>query len=176
MKLNEFWQIIDNAHNESNGSMDKKCRILKNKLSTLSHEQLIAFSSHFDTMNHNSYTWPLWGAAYLLNGGCSDDSFTDFRTTLISMGKNTYSRALHDPNTLSEVKFDQNDPCYEGYEYAVNDVLQEQLGDIPKSTSPFPIEPKGEEWDEDELEILFPTLKCIEDQIISQIKPWWKFW
>jgi len=35
---------------------------------------------------NKAYTWDLWGAAYLINGGCSDDGFEYFRRWLVSRG------------------------------------------------------------------------------------------
>jgi hypothetical protein len=37
----------------------------------------------------------------LINGGMSDDGFTDFRYWLISRGRDVYERALADPDSLT---------------------------------------------------------------------------
>lgn len=39
------------------------------------------------------YRYDLWAAAYLIGGGCSDDSFTDFRAGLIGQGCDWYEQA-----------------------------------------------------------------------------------
>lgn len=162
IEANRFWRIINRVHSKSDGSMDLKCDLLKQELAKLLDVDLLEFSSQFDQADANAYTWPLWGAAYILYGGCSDDAFTDFRSTLISMGSEIYSNALADPNTLESVTFDGNNPCYEGYAYALYDTLEEHFGEIPQSSIQFPEEPTGEEWDEGLVENLFPSLKQLE--------------
>jgi hypothetical protein len=42
-----------------------------------------------------SYRLDLWGAAYLVNGGCSDDGFDYFRGWLLRQGRATWQAALH---------------------------------------------------------------------------------
>lgn len=142
--------------------MDLKCDLLKQELAKLLDVDLLEFSNHFDQASADAYTWPLWGAAYILYGGCSDDAFDDFRSTLISMGSEIYSNALADPNTLASVKFDGNNPCYEGYAYTLYDTLLKRFGELPPSGTQFPKEPVGEEWNEDSVEELFPSLKQLE--------------
>ncbi len=184
MNENAFWEIIDKAHEASKGDMDEKCAQLKSALHGLSDDDLRAFSEQYDRMDHKAYTWPLWAAAYILNGGCSDDSFMDFRDTLISMGSRVFSEAVEDPSSLSSVSFWEDDPCIEGYRYAINDVLEERLGELPPRRVPLPENPSGEEWDEDTVESLYPQLKCLDDDSTGQPeqedkageKPWWKFW
>ena len=180
MEATEFWAIIEKVHQRADGVMDAKCTLLKQALAALSDDELKSFAAHFDRFDANAYAWSLWGAAYVLNGGCSDDAFTDFRATLISMGRRVYEAALEDPNSLGSVQFDQNDPCYEGFQYAVIDALEARGDERPAREAPFPDEPSGEEWDEDTVESLYPGLKYLEggDEPPFQAgpKPWWKFW
>jgi hypothetical protein len=50
----------------------------------------------------------LWDAAIVINCGCSDDSFLDFRAWLIAHGKEVYEKALVDPEILVDlVKMDE---------------------------------------------------------------------
>jgi Protein of unknown function (DUF4240) len=48
------------------------------------------------------YRLALWGAAYLINGGCSDDGFDYFRGWLLSQGHATWQAALADPDSLAD--------------------------------------------------------------------------
>lgn len=50
-----------------------------------------------------AYSWDLWGAAYLLNGGCSDDAFFYFRGWLLTRGRLIWDAALADPDSLATV-------------------------------------------------------------------------
>ena len=178
MNIDEFWRVIDQVHEQSAGVMDTKCELLKSELDKLSDDDLKSFSNHFDTVDVQAYSWSLWGAAYVMNGGCSNDSFSDFRATLISLGRNVYDAALRDPNSLAQVEYDDNDSCYEGFQYVRNDVLESRFGDIPSREIEFPTSPSGEEWDEDSVEELYPELKYLEEVSaeVTNPKPWWKFW
>jgi hypothetical protein len=97
----------------------------------------------------DAYTWDLWGAAYLINGGCSDDGFAYFRAWLISRGQDVYSAALQNPDSLASVV----DPDRDDYEFedlwgiaqeVYEDTTDEQM---PEVDSTWPAEPKGERWD-----------------------------
>ncbi|MFD4672716.1 DUF4240 domain-containing protein [Lentzea sp. NPDC058450] len=50
-----------------------------------------------------SYTNPLWAAAYLINGGCSDDGFDYFRGWLLTQGKETHDAVLASPDSLADL-------------------------------------------------------------------------
>ena len=45
----------------------------------------------------------MWGAAYVIHGGCSDDGFEYFRRWLISRGRKAYEAALADPDSLAQL-------------------------------------------------------------------------
>jgi hypothetical protein len=49
-----------------------------------------------------SYRWDLWGAAYQINRGCSDDSFDYFRGWLMAQGQTVWESAVADPDTLAD--------------------------------------------------------------------------
>ena len=184
MNTHEFWNIIDSVNAASGGDMDKKCDLLKERLISLDLKELRGFLDEFDEADLAAYSWPLWGAAYVLQGGCSDDAFSDFRATLISLGRSVYEAALANPESLSEVPYeDEEEVCYEGFQYVKNDVAEEKLGCIPESKICFPDEPSGEEWNDDTVEGLYPLLAAKFESFNSNSdteslspKPWWKFW
>lgn len=183
MNADEFWQIIDSVNSGSGGDMDRKCELLGNRLTQLNEQELMDFVDHFDAADAAAYTWPLWGAAYVMNGGCSDDSFSDFRATLISHGRKIYEMALSDPESLADLDLsDVEDICYEGFQYVKNDVAEKVLGELPKRRVPFPDEPSGANWDEETVNALYPSLSAkysvMNEQTVggNPAKPWWKFW
>jgi len=51
----------------------------------------------------DSYRLSLWAAAYLVNGGCSDDGFEYFRGWLIMQGRQAYERVVSDPDALASL-------------------------------------------------------------------------
>jgi hypothetical protein len=159
MTLDQFWNIVEKVHRDSRGDMDKKCELLEAELRRLPVDELRSFRRHFDECEDRAYTWELWAAAYIIGGGCSDDAFSDFRATLISMGRQTFERALADPQSLGDMDYDAETAHYEGYQY-VSTTVEEELGDGETSPryAPAPAEPSGQSWDEDKVAELYPKL------------------
>lgn len=163
--------------------MDRKCELLRMRLEELDGPELLDFIRHFETMDAAAYTWPLWGAAYVMEGGCSDDAFSDFRGTLISQGRGVFERALADPDSLAEVDYGGDHPCYEGFQYIASEVAENKQEEVPGRDVPFPSDPVGEEWNEDELDALYPRLAAryagggvTMGDSPGPAKPWWKIW
>jgi hypothetical protein len=154
----KFWTIIGSAHEQSNGDMDEKCELIRTALSKLPKDDARAFSGLFRAMMDRAYSWPLWGAAYVINGGCGDDTFSDFRASLISRGRTAFERALADPESLAAEDFDEDTWFYEGYQYAVTDGVKAAVGSAVNRESPHPDEPSGQAWDEDKVYELYPQL------------------
>ena len=161
MTIDTFWSIIEDVHLQSPDDMDTKCDLLRERLSALTPDEMKGFRQHFDECDARSYDWGLWGAAYIIHGGCSDDSFSDFRSSLISRGRAVFERALSDPDSLAELGLTEEDACYEGYSYAVTDAEEAVLGEVGSRGTPFPTDPSGEQWDEGDdagLAARFPRL------------------
>jgi hypothetical protein len=134
------------------------------------------FDRIFGEVVNRAYDWNLWGAAYLIEGGCSDDGFEYFRRWLISMGREVYEAALRDPESLADVagqpgiEFDDLGTEFEEFGYVAYEVYEEKTGrelvdDIQPLSSPGPSarsrEPAGYGWDfddEDEVRRRFPKL------------------
>jgi hypothetical protein len=100
MSIDDFWMIIQSVHDRAIGDMDKKGKLLKSELAKLSPADAAAFSEIFDSLKDRAYCWSLWGAAYVIHGGCGDDTFSDFRASLISRGREAFERAMADPDSL----------------------------------------------------------------------------
>ena len=96
-----FWKIVEdtraNSHND-----DGFLRRISARLSKLTPEELLAYERRHSLLAAEAYTWKLWGAAYLMTGGCADDCFTNFRSWLMSLGRETFENALKDPDTLAD--------------------------------------------------------------------------
>lgn len=161
MNESEFWGIIDTVHQRSKGDMDKKCSLILKEISALSKDNAIEFMHFFDSMMDKAYSWELWGAAYVLNGGCGDDTFSDFRASLISRGEETFKKTITNPDSLADEEFNEGLWFYEGYQYAVSDGVEAVVGKVPNRSKPSPEDPSGTEWDEEneeELQRLYPKL------------------
>jgi hypothetical protein len=65
-------------------------------------DEIIEWNHIFDRLAAQAYTVDLWGAAYLINGGASDDGFYYFRCWLIGMGCDVYTAAITGTDSLAD--------------------------------------------------------------------------
>jgi hypothetical protein len=155
-----FWEIVQLAHDQSGGDMEKKCDAIRNHISKLSTEEAEAFGHLFDAMMDQAYAWPLWGAAYIIGCGCGDDAFSDFRASLISRGRGAFERAISDPDSLAEEAFDEGAWFYEGYHYAVSEGVESAAGKRCPRAVPHPSSPSGQKRSEKNVTQLYPNLSA----------------
>ncbi|GAA2451030.1 hypothetical protein GCM10010191_81340 [Actinomadura vinacea] len=100
MDRQDFWHLIDQARE---GAPDDRA-IAERATALLAvrpREDILAFQQLFWDLMSESYREPLWGAAYTINGGCSDDGFDYFRGWLIGQGRATFESAVADPDSLA---------------------------------------------------------------------------
>jgi hypothetical protein len=103
MTGNQFWALIETAQRKSNGDQEAQLEHLQGRLETLEANDLLEFQRVFDRLHQISYRADLWGAAFLMNGGASDDGFDYFRGWLISRGRKVFEAALENPDSLAEM-------------------------------------------------------------------------
>ena len=182
MTENQFWTIISDARssffdkpyvaNKSGmieGVMDHQAKNLREILLALSPNEVADFSRLFDEYMDRAYDWELWAAAFILGQGCSDDGFLDFRTWLISMGREIYEKAVKNPESLVDVvdRKDVEDFFFEELGVVAVMVYKEKTsGSLPRSPIQFKDEPTGIPFDEDDdaLKELLPLLYAKRNQ------------
>lgn len=151
-----FWDLIDRAHSASEGDMDRKCDVLTGQLAALSRDEVLRFVELFDAMMIRAYNWSLWGAAYVIHGGCGDDTFQDFCSALISRGREQFESALADPDGLADRDIDEESWFYEGFQYAVTEAAIAVAGERPSRLAAS--RPSGTEFSEEAVYALYPRL------------------
>ena len=156
MELSEFWTIIDRSREGAKG-VDEQCDALRKELRKLSADRIIEFDNQFNALMNQSYTWPLWGAVYLLNRGCSDDTFDYFRSWLIGQGEERFFRALDNPESILD--FVNTEEDWEGLDYCAGEVYTKLTNkDFLPGYVEFKEQPSGVEWTEAELPTQFPKI------------------
>src|SRR5262249_33459755 len=93
MDTSQFWQIIERSKAESGGDCDKQVDALTTILLELPAEEIEEFATIFGRFHAQAYRNDVWAAAYIMNDGCSDDAFMDFRSWLIGQGEAVYTAA-----------------------------------------------------------------------------------
>ena len=165
----EFWTIIKRSRRGTGASREKQEANLTRELHKLTPEQLVEFDEWFGGFIRSAYNWDLWGAAFVIGGGCSDDGFWDFRSWLVAQGERVYKAAVDDPETLAEV-VDEDTPnrSWLDFRNPATSVWGKKLGKEETELHDFPStigsnlgeEPDGEEFGDtkEDLEARYPTL------------------
>jgi hypothetical protein len=157
MQLDQFWQFVEMAKAKADGDTEARVDALRSVLSGLSPAELQSFQNHYDRLIAMAYRWDLWAAAYIINGGCSDDGFRYFRDWLISEGRSTFENALKDPDSLADLP--HVDPAeLESFGYVVSELYEQKGGGKLAFVSTESPEPAGTPWEEDEVGSLLPRL------------------
>jgi Protein of unknown function (DUF4240) len=89
-----FWSIIEDAVQYSGGRPELFLASTTSSLGALAPDEVIGFQRVQDYHLRRSYSWDLWGAAYILLGGCGDDMFDYFRAWLVSQGRAVFEAAI----------------------------------------------------------------------------------
>jgi hypothetical protein len=152
-----FWSLIDAAKAQAGDHERARPPALRAALAALSPSAIQSFQRTYDQALLRANRWDLWGAAYLMMGGCSDDGFRYFRDWLISEGRAAYERALADPDSLADVPV-QDDYELESFGQAALDAFAEHTDAALERDARVDGPPEGDEWDEDALAGMFPRL------------------
>lgn len=155
MTDDEFWKLI--ARSNAGLDYDRQADILETVLETLPADDIVKFEAAFLKQMARANTWDLWGAAYVIHGGCSDDGFDYFKRWLISRGKDTFERAVTKADDLADlIPRDADEPLEaESFGYAAASAWQEKTGHnidgfyAAVGEMPF-AEPSGTQFEEDE--------------------------
>lgn len=167
----EFWRLIEESREF------EQAEWLTEELAQKGLEEVLDFEFIFQELMNASYQSRLWGAAFVLMGGCSDDAFDYFRGWLIGQGEEIYSKVMNDPEFLAEY-INEDNLDEEGYPQN-EEILSVGLdaytliktGDVEWDDDIHnelleALEKKGLQavtdiefdWEEDDLENLFPVL------------------
>ena len=172
----EFWEIIntipDNSNITENVFPEAEEQILKiyEILSKLPKDKLYDFYHIHTQYYHKLYNHNVWGIAFLQLGGCSDDSFMDYRGWLIFQGKEQVELALNTPDELHKLVYKWGEEGgLEGYNYIIPELFQHLYKEEPTINLEHPSEPSGEPWeDEDELYKKYPKSAKASDEAFGR--------
>lgn len=155
-------------------------RALVNVLSTLEPAKIVDFYAKHVEVSDLAYTFPLCMATYLIEGSWTNDGFMDFRDGLILLGRDTFSRAVTNPDSLADVptvtRMCREEGGWIGYE-SLSHLIQDAYEKVQGETDSFdaaveaavkdlarPDKPLGEEWDPenaDQIRLRLPRLAAL---------------
>ncbi len=103
MDREEFWKLIDEARATVADPADAEAVAARAAalLATRPPAEIIATEQVLWDRMGDSYRSLLWGGAYVINGGCSDDGFDYFRGWLLLQGREVFEGVVADPDALA---------------------------------------------------------------------------
>jgi hypothetical protein len=105
MDTDDVWHLVERARTDvgadPNGGTDAVAGRMVELLARRDPAEIVAFAQPLWDLLRGSYRADLWAAAYVINGGASDDGFDYFRGWLIGQGRAVYEAALADPDSLA---------------------------------------------------------------------------
>ena len=157
-----FWSLIEDAARQGRGDQGLMLQKLTASLAALEPDEIGSFKARMTEHISRADLWDLWGAAYIMNGGCSQDGFLYFRAWLLAQGRDTFESALSDPETLATRRLDYVSEGY-GFEllmYTPLEAYEARAGAALKYDTNGTEDPQGEPWTEEDVWARFPALSA----------------
>ena len=150
-----FWAVIDSARS-AGGGCEAISRRLERRIRALPDSALEEFAKEWSAWWGTSYSWDLWGAAYVINGGSSDDGFEYFRGWLLSQGSERWAKASRTPDDAFDDVVPGTVAECEAMKYTLPTVYEERFH--RRAPDSRPDNPSGRPWTEESLGTRFPRL------------------
>ncbi|MEU2613543.1 DUF4240 domain-containing protein [Micromonospora sp. NPDC007271] len=157
MRTDDFWQLIDQARAGAGGEAHAVAARAVALLAEREPEEIVGYAHHQQRVLAASYRVDLWGAAYLINGGASDDGFEYFRGWLMAQGRPVFARAVADPDSLAELP-QVRAAALSGEEFECEEMLavpweayrKATAAELPADRAPVPVPDLNDFWDFDD--------------------------
>lgn len=159
MTRDDFWKLIETSRRGAE-DVDDQMGKLHGLLVKLPAEEILAFDTFFQECIRDAYSWELWAAAYIVNGGCSDDGFDYFMGWLIAQGRKAFESVLADPERLGAITEPDDHVECERMWSAAAIAYEAKTGkdDFYKISKGVMRQLRGNPWDEENVDQLYPSL------------------
>jgi hypothetical protein len=161
----DLWSLIESAQLQAEDDGEEFAELMDEALAELDTSELLNVTATFTDALRTANRWDLWGAAYIMNGGCSDDGFLYWRCWLVAQGRKKFELAIADPQALAGMKLkygDEGEYELENLLLAFEDAIDNaDFADEERPTISDSGELEGTEFDfedERELQKRFPKL------------------
>lgn len=162
MNSDMFWELIEKAKQEANGSIEKQTTILIDILSGFKLNDIIEFQALYVKKQDEAYRLLLWEACEFITCGGGEQNFLNFRAWLISQGKDVFSKALENPDSLHNILDSESreDANYELFSYIAAEAYEAKTeGKEARFPSPSAGAPLGKGLDTNQsIQEVFPKL------------------
>ena len=157
MDRSAFWELIEISRQQGR-FCEEQVTDLRSRLQGLELAEVVSFQQHLGALLAQAYRGDLWAVAYIVNGGCGDDGFIDFRGWLIAQGREFFEVVLRAPERIGERVQQSGEAACSDMVYVAEEVYRDRTGgrDIPGQAPPAPLQ--GELFDEADLPTRYPGL------------------
>lgn len=151
-----FWELID--HGLSNQSLAERLETFPERLALFKPAAIRKFDQILRQMDNAAYRTDIWALAYLLRGGCSDDSFEAFRGWLILQGRKVFAATLADPDGFDVALFHGESGGMDALRDAAPTAYEWREAKTMKPVKAALLELKGPEMEEEDFASYLPKL------------------
>ncbi|MBJ6145899.1 DUF4240 domain-containing protein [Hymenobacter sp. BT559] len=171
MNKEEFWRVIDFAHQQAKGNEQVFESLLIKNLGQYSPEGIVEFECLLEQQLLDADDFKIMAAQKIIEGSVTDDSYLYFRCWLISQGKSVFEEVLRNPDSLASIDTEGAIAEFEPLLYVATQAYENKTGKKEEDAS-FPRSvasarglnydsaagTKGEDWTEEQLPTLLPKL------------------
>lgn len=171
MDKQEFWRVIDFAHQQARGHEQVYEALLIKTLGQYSPEEIIEFECILEQQLLAVDDFKVMAAQKIIEGSVTDDSYLYFRSWLISQGKSVFEEVLRNPDSLAGIDTEATIAEFEPLLYVATQAYKNKTGKQEEDES-FPrgvasarglnydsaTGTKGKDWTEEQLPTLLPKL------------------
>jgi hypothetical protein len=152
---NPFWDIISETRRAAGPDTGTQAELLRDRVSKLRPAEILAFDRWWKSLDRSLYTWQVWGAAFVVQDGCADDCFRDFRAYLISLGPDAVRAATQSPDALAPMVNNSDIGDWSGAKNVAPDAFRMATdSDFPGDTSDLSGTPRGVRWSDNQVPAL----------------------
>jgi hypothetical protein len=143
-----FWAIIEAGGPYCLDDQERQMASVRHQLLELPPAQVFLFYCQFFRRIVDAQIWDLYGAAYRINGGRSEEGLVPFLAWLVSQGRVVYTMVVENPDSLASVI----DPTRDDYGFERLFRLARQVyfehtrSDVPRTGVNWPPGPRGDPW------------------------------
>jgi hypothetical protein len=151
-----FWELVD--HGLPDQSLGERLDTLPARLALFKPAAIRDFDLILRQMDNAAYRTDIWALAYLLRGGCSDDSFDAFRGWLILQGRKVFEATLAAPDEFDVALFHGGIGGMDDLRDAAPAAYELREGKPMRPAKAPLLELKGPEIDEEDFPGLLPKV------------------
>jgi hypothetical protein len=151
-----FWELINQGLGDH--SLGERLETLPDRLALFKPAAIRKFDQILREKDNVAYRTDIWALAYLLRGGCSDDSFDAFRGWLILQGRKVFEATIVAPDDFDVARYHGDSGGMDALRDAAPMAYELREGKAMKPVKGPLLELKGPELEEEDFAAYLPKI------------------